>query len=259
VAPRVDGRWLREQRQARRWDVAEMARRLAGAAEGSRGDLPDHECLVRYIRRWESGSGMSERYRLLYAKVLGLPGDLHISSENAPGSGAGGPYAPEIVTAIGRALHAGGPDLGLARGIEAVQRDVIQAWQLRQCARYAELGGLLAGLLRETAAHLGPSSNVAGMPAAVGAAVHAHNTASSLLKRLEAFEMAAIAADRAFRLAQQAEDSLLTGAATLRLANVFLAAGRDAEAMETAAQGADTVPLRAGAGPDGSRPLAHCC
>jgi hypothetical protein len=83
VAPRVDGRWLRDQRQARRWDVAEMARRLAGAAEDSRGDLPDHECLVRYIRRWESGSGMSEPYRLLYAKVLGLPGDLRTSSENA--------------------------------------------------------------------------------------------------------------------------------------------------------------------------------
>jgi tetratricopeptide (TPR) repeat protein len=249
VAPRVDGRWLREQRQARRWDVAELARRLAGAAEDSRGDLPDHECLVRYIRRWESGSGMSERYRLLYAKVLGLPGDLRTSSENAPDSGAGGPYAPEMVTAIGRALHAGEPDPGQARDIEAVQRDVMRAWRLRQSARYAELGELLAGLLLETVAHLGTSSN-ADMPAAVGAAVHAHNTASSLLKRLGAFEMAAIAADRAFRLAQQSEDSLLTGAATLRLANVFLAAGRDAEAMETAAQGTDAVPLCAGARPE---------
>jgi hypothetical protein len=64
VTPRVNGGWLREQRQARRWDVAEMARRLADAAKDSRGDLPDHECLVRYIRRWESGSGVSERYRL---------------------------------------------------------------------------------------------------------------------------------------------------------------------------------------------------
>jgi hypothetical protein len=250
MAPRVDGRWLREQRQARRWDVAEMARRLADAATDSRGDLPDHECLVRYIRRWESGSGVSERYRLLYAKAFGLPGDLRTSSENATDSGARGPYAPEIVIAIGRALHAGGPDLGPARDIEAVQRDVMQAWRLRQSARYAELGELLAGLLHETVAYLGSSSGGADMPAAVSAAVHAHNTVSSLLKRLEAFEIAAIAADRAFRLAQQAEDSLLTGAATLRLANVFLAAGRDAEAMETAAQGADAVPPGAGARPE---------
>jgi hypothetical protein len=250
VAQGVDGRWLREQRQARRWDVPEMARRLADAAEDSRGDLPDHECLVRYIRRWERGSGVSERYRLLYAKVLGLPGDLHISSENTPDSGARGPYAPEIVTAIGRALHSGGPDLAQARSVEAVQRDVIQAWRLRQSARYVELGELLSSLLGETVTHLDTSSGGADMPAAVNAAVHAHNTVSSLLKRLEAFEMAAIAADRAFRFAQQAEDSLLTGAATLRLANVFLAAGRDAEAMETAAQGAGAIPLRAEAGPE---------
>jgi hypothetical protein len=126
----------------------------------------------------------------------------------------------------------------------------MQAWRLRQSARYAELGELLTGLLHETVAHLGTSSGGADMPAAVSAAVHAHNTVSSLLKRLEAFEIAAIAADRAFRLAQQAEDSLLTGAATLRLATVFLAAGRDAEAMETAAQGADAVPLGAGARPE---------
>jgi len=127
---------------------------------------------------------------------------------------------------------------------------VLQAWRLRQSARYAELGELLTGLLRETVAHLGTSIGGASAPTAVSAAVHAHNTVSSLLKRLEAFEMAAIAADRAFRFAEQAEDSLLTGTATLRLANVFLAAGRDAEAMETAAHGADAVPPGAEARPE---------
>src|SRR5215470_15591944 len=93
----VDGGWLREQRQARCWDVPEMARRLASAAKDGRGDLPDHECLVRYIRRWESGSGVSERYRLLYAKAFGLPGDLDTSGEKTRDSGARSPYAPEIV------------------------------------------------------------------------------------------------------------------------------------------------------------------
>ena len=58
--------------------------------------------------------------------------------------------------------------------------------------------------------------------------------------------MAAIAADRAFCLAQQAGNGLLVGAATLRLANVFLAGGRHAEAMDTAARGADAIPPRAG-------------
>jgi len=245
----VDARWLRAQRQARGWDVPEMARRLAGAARDTRGDLPGHDCLVRYVRRWEAGGGVSERYRLLYAKAFGLPGDLGGCGAESPDVGVARPYAPETVAAVGRALHASGADAAGARDLAAVQRDVAQAWRLRQSTRYAELGTLLADLLGETAAH---ASTAAGreMPAALNAAVHAHNAASSLLKRLEAFEMAAIAADRAFRFAQHAADGLLAGAATLRLANVFLAAGRDAEAMDTAARGAEALPPRAGAGPD---------
>ena len=243
----MDGGWLREQRQARCWDVPEMARRLAYAAKDTRGDLPDHECLVRYIRRWESGSGVSERYRLLYAKAFGLHGDLRIIGGNARNSSARGPYAPEIVAAIGGALHVSAGEMARARDLEAVSRDVVQAWRLRQSARYGELAELLTALLRETAAHLGAVGGSADMPVVLNAAVHVHNTVSSLLKRLGAFEMAAIAADRAFRFAQEAGDGLLTGAATLRLANVFLAGGRDAEAMDTAARGADAVAPRPGA------------
>ena len=249
---RADGEWLRKQRRARCWDVPEMARRLAGAAQDARGGLPDHECLVRYIRRWESGGGVSERYRLLYAKAFGLTGntpDLYASRHSGSDSGGRGPFAPDMVSEIGRALHADGAELAEARHLDAVQRDVMRAWQLRQSADYARLGDLLAGLLCETAAHIGTATS-ADMPAALSAAVHAHNTVSSLLKRLGAFERAAIAADRAFRLAQQAGDGLLVGAATLRLANVFLAGGRHAEAMDTAARGADTISLREGAQPD---------
>jgi hypothetical protein len=221
-----------------------MARRLAGAAGAARSELPDHESLVRYIRRWEGGGGVSERYRLLYAKAFGLPGDLRVPG--SAGAGARRPYEPDVVAAIGAALHGSG---GAAepRDLDAVQRDVVRAWRLRQSAQYAELGGLLGELLGETAAHLGAAAASAEAPAAVSAAVHVHNTVSSLLKRLEAFEMAAIAADRAFCLAQQAGDGLLVAAATLRLANVFLAGGRNAEAMDTAARGAEVMPPRAGA------------
>jgi hypothetical protein len=198
VGPDVNGGWLRKQRHSRGWDVPEMARRLASAAGATRSDLPDHECLVRYVRRWEGGGGVSERYRLLYAKAFGLPGDLRASSGAAPDVGARRPYEPEVVAAIGAALHASSGGAGKARDLEAVQRDVVQAWRLRQSDRYAELGGLLGELLRETAAHLGAAVASADAPAALSAAVHLHNTVSSLLKRLEAFEMAAIAADRAF-------------------------------------------------------------
>lgn len=244
----VDGRWLRQQRQARGWDVPEMARRLAGSAGGARGDLPDHESLVRYVRRWESGGGVSERYRLLYAKAFG-PGDDLANGSSKVGAHVQRPHAPEIVAAIAGALHTEAVDVAQARGLETIKRDVVQAWQLRQSARYVDLGWLLADLLREIAAHLGtgPGDTAA---AALSAAVHTHNTVSALLKRLDAFEMAAIAADRAFCLARQADDRLLAGAATLRLANVFLAGGHDEQAMSTAACGADTVAQTGHAPPE---------
>jgi tetratricopeptide (TPR) repeat protein len=123
----------------------------------------------------------------------------------------------------------------------------VRAWRLRQSAQYAELGTLIAGLLLDAVAHLEASRGGEGLRDAASAAVHAHNTASSLLKRLEAFEMAAIAADRGLRVARDAGDGLLTGAAVLRLSNVFLSASRHAEAMETAARGAEELPARAAA------------
>ncbi|MEU6710290.1 tetratricopeptide repeat protein [Nonomuraea sp. NPDC046802] len=61
---------IRDERQARDWDVHSTARRLRAAA----GDesLPDHDSLVRAIRRWESGkvATMTERYRLLYGRIF---------------------------------------------------------------------------------------------------------------------------------------------------------------------------------------------
>ncbi|MEV4099675.1 hypothetical protein AB0J42_05395 [Nonomuraea sp. NPDC049649] len=65
---------VRAQRKARCWDVHTMARQLRQAAGSERNSLPDHEALVRSIRRWESGkiTVLSERYRLLYCRALSI-------------------------------------------------------------------------------------------------------------------------------------------------------------------------------------------
>ncbi|GIG80000.1 hypothetical protein [Planotetraspora kaengkrachanensis] len=73
-------RWamrIRAERKARLWDVHAMARRLRDTAGDDRRDLPDHEALVRSIRRWESGriSVLSERYRLLFCRAMGVDED----------------------------------------------------------------------------------------------------------------------------------------------------------------------------------------
>jgi transcriptional regulator with XRE-family HTH domain len=72
------GAWLRAQRRARGWDVPEMARQLVRAAGGERDTLPGLDCLIAYIRPWErDGSGVSERYMLLYCAALRIsPGQF---------------------------------------------------------------------------------------------------------------------------------------------------------------------------------------
>ena len=141
-----------------------------------------------------------------------------------------GPHAPAVIAAIGDALHAVPTGPGRAR--TELDRDVMRAWELRQSAEYASLGGLLTDLLRDTA----------DSQAHAAEAVHVHNMASSLLKRLGAYEMAAVVADRAFRAASQDGSGLLVGAAKLRVANVYLSASRHAEAVAVAAVVADDLP-----------------
>jgi transcriptional regulator with XRE-family HTH domain len=148
--------------------------------------------------------------------------------------------AAGVIAAIGEALHAApecGP--GPERHQAELEQDVLRAWQLRQSAEYARLGRLLTGLLRD----------VACGGANAGVSVHVCNMTSSLLKRLGAFEMAAVAADRAFRSASQAENPLLVSAAKLRVANVYLAASRHPEAVAVAAAAADGLPPRAASAP----------
>jgi len=67
------GEWLRQQRQARGWNVPEMGRQLRQVATEAGDRLPDNECLTTMIRRWEKGSGVSERYRLHYCRALRIP------------------------------------------------------------------------------------------------------------------------------------------------------------------------------------------
>jgi tetratricopeptide (TPR) repeat protein len=76
---------LRTEREARLWDIPEMARELRRLAP----DLPDIETLARMIRRWEAGQhrpGM--RYQLLYARAFGCSYDRLFAAAAPPDSRA---------------------------------------------------------------------------------------------------------------------------------------------------------------------------
>jgi transcriptional regulator with XRE-family HTH domain len=116
------GRWLRAQRQARGWPVAEMARQLRQAAKARDGTLPGNDALMRNIRRWERGtSGVSERYKLHYcrafeigAEQFGPRRDSSPAGEAAHSPGAAlrdlrDSFAEDAKTCQARAEQATGP------------------------------------------------------------------------------------------------------------------------------------------------------
>lgn len=71
------GEWLRQQRQARAWSRAEMARQLIKAARASDDtSLPGIDSICHNIYRWERGTvGLTERYKLYYCTALSLSPD----------------------------------------------------------------------------------------------------------------------------------------------------------------------------------------
>ncbi|HUC59282.1 MAG TPA: hypothetical protein VMA95_17910 [Streptosporangiaceae bacterium] len=85
------GQWLRGQRQARGWNIRQMARKLRETAARAGDTLPQNDCLATMIRRWEKGNGISERYQLHYCHAFQIP-PRHFGStppsEAAPGEPA---------------------------------------------------------------------------------------------------------------------------------------------------------------------------
>lgn len=71
------GVWLRQQRERRRLTRSEMARHLIQAGQ-ARGDnsMPGMDSMCHNIYRWERGADdPSERYKLCYCHILGIPPD----------------------------------------------------------------------------------------------------------------------------------------------------------------------------------------
>jgi hypothetical protein len=70
--------WLRQEREARGWPKAEMARRLVQAGrEAGDKSMPSASGMLHNIHRWEREGGVSERHKLHYCRALGIqPGQF---------------------------------------------------------------------------------------------------------------------------------------------------------------------------------------
>jgi transcriptional regulator with XRE-family HTH domain len=118
-----------------------------------------------------------------------------------------------------------------------------RAWDLTHAGRYADLTGLLRGLVPdvETAARTVPASQRAEAFELMAAAYQA---CSAALAKLGEPEAAWIAADRAMAAAERAGNPMLVAAGAFRLVLVFLAARHYDQAEETARTAADALQSR---------------
>src|SRR6266511_1845275 len=108
------------------------------------------------------------------------------------------------------------------RDLASLRRDAEHTWEIRQAARYDELGTMLPRLLAEVQLAVQQASDQ-DLQAALTIQVHVLNGAAALLRKFGDAESAWVAADRAMAAAARAEDPLLVAAAARRAANVFLA------------------------------------
>ncbi|HSV64948.1 MAG TPA: helix-turn-helix transcriptional regulator [Mycobacteriales bacterium] len=151
-------------------------------------------------------------------------------------------FLPEVVGRLSSAMLSPSQRLtaDAVPTISDLATRVTMAWELRQRASYAALGGHLAVLIPEieaSAASVGSDDH----EAVLRLAVHTYNAASSLLKRLGDCELALLAADRAVRTATALDDPVLSAAASYRLANVMLCAARFDATRDVALHAADSI------------------
>jgi hypothetical protein len=100
------GAWLHQQREARGWPKAEMARRLVQAGRDT-GDtaIPSTSSMLHNIHRWERGEGgLSERYKLHYCHALGI-----LPSQFGPGKHDPRPATAAQAPAPALAILTGSP------------------------------------------------------------------------------------------------------------------------------------------------------
>jgi len=97
------GTWLRAEREQRLWTRTDLARRIIQAAR-DHGDttMPALGHLTHNLYRWERGAnGISDRYRLYCADILGTP-PAHpgTPARPAPANEKARPGTPIVITII---------------------------------------------------------------------------------------------------------------------------------------------------------------
>ncbi|EOY45617.1 helix-turn-helix domain-containing protein [Streptomyces anthocyanicus] len=212
--------------------------RRQDAVAGLVGISPDY---LSQIERGLKVPSVPMLYSL--AQELGVPAAA-LLSEQAPVEAESTDTAE---TAVSRAFLGYGPPRSTAPVPAAVLRDLVEgAWQSWQTSgtRFTEAAETLPDLVGEVE-HAARAARAGNDPAerraVLRAAADLYCLLRSYLRRTGRVDLATIAADRAQRAAEDADDPLRIAAAQWNLGHVLLASGQPAEAEELALCAAEQV------------------
>ena len=135
--------------------------------------------------------------------------------------------------------HAAAPD------VASLQRLLQRAWQLRQAARYSELGAVLAPLMADTERATRELEGT-GRLAAFAVLAETYHVTAMALKKFGENELAWIAADRGVLAAERAEAPLLMAVSARAVGQVFMSARRLDEADSVSAAALTALEPRLG-------------
>lgn len=212
--------------------------RRQDAVAGLVGISPDY---LSQIERGLKVPSLPILYAL--AQELGVP-TAALLSEQPP---AEEESADTAEAAVGRALLGYGPALSTAPlPSDQLRYRVEVAWQSWQTTgdRFTKAADTLPGLVTDVehalrAARAG--TDPAERRAVLRAAADLYCLLRSYLRRTGRVDLATLAADRAMRAAEDADDPLRIAAAQWNLGHVLLAAGQPAEAEELALRAAEQI------------------
>jgi transcriptional regulator with XRE-family HTH domain len=135
--------------------------------------------------------------------------------------------------------HAAAPD------VASLQRHLRRAWQLRQAARYSELGAALPRLMADTERATRELEGIDRL-AAFAVLTETYHVTAMALKKFGENELAWIAADRGVLAAERAEAPLLMAVSARTVGQVFMSAGRLDEADSVSAAALKALEPRLG-------------
>ncbi|MFJ6066593.1 helix-turn-helix domain-containing protein [Streptomyces tendae] len=212
--------------------------RRQDAVAGLVGISPDY---LSQIERGLKVPSLPILYAL--AQELGVPAAA-LLSEQAPVEAEA---ADTAEAAVGRAFLGYGPARSTDPVAASVLRDRVEAaWRSWQTSgtRFTDAAETLPTLVADTehaARAARASTDEAERRAVLRAAADLYCLLRSYLRRTGRVDLATIAADRAKRAAEDADDPLRIAAAQWNLGHVLLAAGQPAEAEELALRAAEQV------------------